>query len=183
MPQDYGQWNKQIENRNFLSPIGFKMQIDEYPKTAYFAQSANIPGVSTNTVEQQTGMGRPIPYEAFGLNYEPFNLTFLVDENLENYLILHNWLTAIAGGRESLRERGNIEKNYKVRCDASLAVLNSNFQANFFVTFKDIFPVSLNALEFNATIDGTEYATATAEFRYAVYNIETVDGIVRTQLE
>ena len=67
--------------------------------------------------------------------------------------------------------------------DASLAVLNSNFQANFFVTFKDLFPVSLNALEFNATIDGTEYATATAEFRYAVYNIETVDGIVRTQLE
>ena len=51
------------------------------------------------------------------------------------------------------------------------------------MTFKDLFPVSLNALEFNATIDGTEYATATAEFRYAVYNIETVDGIVRTQLE
>ena len=182
-PQETGSWNKQIENRNFLSPIGFKMQIEEYPKTVYFAQSANIPGVATNTVEQQTGMGRPIPYEAFGLNYEPFNLTFLVDENLENYLIIHNWLTAIAGGRESLRERRNIEKNYAVRCDASLAVMNSNMQTNFFVTFKDMFPVSLNALEFNATIDGTEYATATAEFRYMVYNIETVDGINRTQLE
>ena len=46
-----------------------------------------------------------------------------------------------------------------------------------------MFPISLNALEFNATIDGTEYATATAEFRYAVYNIEDANGIVKTQLE
>ena len=98
-------------------------------------------------------------------------------------MILHNWLTAIAGGRESLAERRTLTRNYAIRCDASLAVLNSNFQTNFFVTFKDLFPVSLNALEFNATIDGTEYATATAEFRYAVYNIEDVNGVVRTQLE
>ena len=183
MTQEYGQWKAQIENRNFLSPIGFKMVMSEYPKTAFFAQSANIPGVACNTVEQQTGMGRPLPYEAFGLNYEPFNLTFLVDENLENYLILHNWLTSIAGGKESVRDRINIQNNYAIRCDASLAVLNSNMQANFFVTFKDLFPVSLNALEFNATIDGTEYATASVEFRYAVYNIEDVNGVVRPQLE
>ena len=184
MPADYGAWNKQVENRNFLSPIGFKMQLEGYPKVTYFAQSASIPGLSMNTVEQPTIMGRPIPWEAHGLNYEPFNITFLVDEDLENYLILHNWMRGIAGGGESLRERVSLEEaDYPVRCDGSLAVLNSNMQTNFFVTFKDLIPVSLNALEFNATIDGTEYATATAEFRYISYEIQDIDGNRRTVLE
>ena len=75
------------------------------------------------------------------------------------------------------------EAGYPVRCDGSLAVLNSNMQTNFFVTFKDLIPVSLNALEFNATIDGTEYATATAEFRYISYEIQDIDGKRRTVLE
>ena len=39
-------WNKQIENRNFLSPIGFKFLLAEYPKIPYFAQSANIPSMN-----------------------------------------------------------------------------------------------------------------------------------------
>ena len=40
-------WNKQIENRNFLSPIGFRFTLAKYPKVAYFAQSANIPQIDT----------------------------------------------------------------------------------------------------------------------------------------
>lgn len=181
---DYGLWNKQIENRNFLSPIGFKMQLEGYPKVTYFAQTASLPGISVNTVEQPTIMGRPIPYEAHGLNFEPFNFTFLVDENLENYLILQNWMRGIAGGGESVKERiALLDQNYFVRCDASLAVLNSNFATNFFVLFKDLFPTSLTALEFNATVDGTEYATATAEFRYISYEIQDIDGKRRTLLE
>lgn len=188
-------WNKQIENRNFLSPIGFKFTLVDFPKVAYFAQSANIPGIGMNTVEQPTIMGRPIPYEAHGLNYEPFNLNFIVDEDLENYLILHNWMRGLAGG-DSFAERSflevsstenrpgsTIDKYTNVRADGSLAVLNSNFQANFFVTFKDMFPVSLNALEFNATIDGTEYAVAQVQFRYASYDIQDINGQRRTALE
>ena len=184
MPAEYGLWNKQIQNRNFLSPIGFKMQLEGYPKVVYFSQSASIPGLSMNTVEQPTLMGRSIPWEAHGLNYEPFNITFLVDEDLENYLILHNWMRSIAGGGESLRERIKLEDSgYHVRWDGSLAVLNSNMQTNFFVTFRDLIPVSLNALEFNATIDGSEYAVAQASFRYAVYDIQDTYGVRKTQLK
>ena len=187
-------WNKQIENRNFLSPIGFKFTLVDYPKVAYFAQTANIPGISINTVEQPTIMGRPIPYDAHGVNYEPFNLNFIVDEDLENYLILHNWIRGLGSG-DSFTERSFLEisssenrpgsttdKYTNVRADGTLAVLNSNFQANFFVTFKDMFPVSLNALEFNATIDGTEYAVAQVQFRYASYDIQDTNGKRRTAL-
>lgn len=175
-------WSKQIENRNFLSPIGFKMLLEQFPKVPYFSQSANIPGIGLNTVEAPTFLGRSIPFDASGLNYEPLNLAFLVDEDLENYLIIHNWMRSIAGG-DMLGERGDFEEEYSVTCDASLAIMNSNMRTNFFVNFKDIFPVSLSGLEFNATIDGTEYATATVEFRYTTYAIQDLDGNRRKSLE
>ena len=71
-------WKQQIANKNFLSPIGFKFVLAKYPKVAYLSQSANIPGIGVNTVEQPTMLGRPIPWDSHGLNYEPFNLNFLV---------------------------------------------------------------------------------------------------------
>ena len=40
MPQDYGQWNKQIENRNFLSPIGFKFALGKAPKVDFFCTNS-----------------------------------------------------------------------------------------------------------------------------------------------
>ena len=175
-------WNRQLDNRNFLSPIGFKMLLEQFPKVPYFSQSANIPGIGLNTIEQPTMLGRPVPWDAHGLNYEPFTLTFLVDEDLENYLIIHNWMRGISGGNHTW-ERGDYEEQYTPRCDGSLAVMNSNMQTNFFVNFKDLFPVSLNALEFNATIDGTEYATASVEFRYTSYDIVDKEGVRRTTLE
>ena len=152
----------------------------------YFAQTANIPGISINQVEQPTVMGRTIPWDAHGLNYEPLNLQFLIDEDLENYLILHNWMRGLSTGR-TLAERTYLEDKSEekidtgkiltnVRSDGSLAVLNSNFQTNFFVTFENMFPVSLSALEFNATIDGTEYAVAQVSFRYDLYDIQDTTG-------
>jgi len=99
-------WNKQIENRNFLSPIGFKFVLARYPKVAYFAQTANIPNMTLNIQNQPTPF-RGLPMEGF-IEYEPLNLTFIVDEDLENYLILHNWIRAL-GTPDDTMER----KNYK----------------------------------------------------------------------
>ena len=188
----YDSFQGQIENRNFLSPIGFKFVLADYPKETYFAQTANIPGISINQVEQPTIMGRTIPWDSHGINYEPLNLQFLIDEDLENYLILHNWMRGMATGR-TLAERTFLEDRSEekmdtgkiltnVRSDGSLAVLNSNFQTNFFVTFENMFPVSLSALDFNATIDGTEYAVAQASFRYDLYDIQDTIGKRRTEL-
>ena len=95
-------WNKQIENRNFLSPIGFKFVLAKYPKVAFFAQSANIPSMNLGIQNQPTPF-RSLPLEGF-MEYDPLTLSFLVDEDLENYLILHNWLRAL-GTPDSTTER------------------------------------------------------------------------------
>lgn len=119
------------------------------------------------------------------MEYEPFNLTFIIDEDLENYMILHNWLRAV-GTPNTVFERSEYRTkmeslfgNNDLYADATLTVLNSNFNMNFNVVFKDLFPVTLSALDFNATIDGQDYAMAQATFRYLAYEIRSGESTDR----
>ena len=181
-------WNKQIENRNFLSPIGFRFSLAKYPKISYFCQTANIPSMNLSIQNQSTPF-RPLPLEGF-IEYDPLTLSFLVDENLENYLILHNWIRALGTPDSTIERREFTLKmqqlfgNKDLYADATLMVLNSNFQHNFDVVFEDLIPIGLNALEFNATVDGTEYAMATVSFKYLAYQIRKREDSKRnTQID
>ena len=168
-------FKNQIENQNFLSHIGFKFSLARFPKVAYFAQSANIPAINLGQTEQPTPL-RGLPLEGF-LDYDPFSLSFIIDEDMENYMILHNWLKGV-GTPNTVFERSeyrakmeSVFGNDDLYADGTLTILNSNFNMNYNVIFKDLFPVSLSALDFNATIDGTEYAMAQATFRYLQYEV------------
>ena len=184
-------WKQQIANKNFLSPIGFKFVLAKYPKVAYLSQSANIPSINLGILEQPTMLGRSIPTDG-NITYDPFNLQFIVDEDIENYLILHNWIRGL-GAPDNLKERrafidaqsnltvGNsgMETRY---ADATLTVLNSNFKSNFQVVFYDIIPTNLSALDFNATVDGSDYAAASVTFQYRSYEIQKLEGARNTKL-
>ena len=188
-------WNKQIENRNYLSPIGFKFLLAKFPKVAYFCQSANIPAM-TLKMQQQPSPLRSLPLEGF-MEYDPLTINFLIDEDLENYMIMHNWSRAL-GTPDFTSERtrflekmdsefGNASKlNDQVSplyADGTLTVLNSNFNMNFNVVFKGLVPTGLSALEFSATVDGTEYAMASVSFNYQSYEVqETVTNTRDTRL-
>ena len=180
----------QISNRNFLSPGGFRFTLAKYPKVAYFCQSANIPAISVGELTQPTPF-RPIPFEGV-LSYQTLSLRFLVDENLENYLIIHNWMRGL-GVPEKFQERQDLinsspnnrtsgigEKEF---ADGTLTVLNSNFQPKFNVVFKDMFPVSLNTLEFDAAVSDTDYFNSVVEFNYLQYEIQSLEGQRLTTLK
>ena len=42
----------QIENRNFLAPVGFKFNLQRSPGVAYFCNQANIPDISLGVANQ-----------------------------------------------------------------------------------------------------------------------------------
>ena len=44
--------NNQIENRNFLSPIGFRFNLAKTPKVNFFCNSARIPEIVLGTAVQ-----------------------------------------------------------------------------------------------------------------------------------
>jgi|TARA_R100000030_G_scaffold94750_1_gene81788 hypothetical protein len=174
-------FDNQIGNRNFLSPIGFKFTLAKEPKVSFFCNSARIPDISLGTTLQPSYL-KNIDVPGDKLQYGDFSLRFLVDENLENYMKIHNWLTGL-GSPESLQQykdlitTENDEKDENNQfSDGSLHILNSNFRNVAIVKFKDLFPVFLTSLDFEANENDVNYFTAEVTFKYTIYNILSSDG-------
>jgi hypothetical protein len=171
----------QIENRNFLSPIGFKFTLAKYPKISFFSNSTRIPEINMGTAIQPTYL-KDLDVPGDKLNYGDFSLIFLVDENMENYMAVHNWLTGL-GYPETTQQFEDLTTNddgirdlKEQFSDGSLHILNSNFRTQAIVKFKDLFPTSLTSLEFDATGTDVNYFTAEVSFKYTVYNILASDN-------
>ena len=89
-----GALSNQIANRNFLAPVGFKFTLSKYPKVSFFSNTARIPDITLGTAIQSTYL-KDIDIPGEKLTYGEMNVRFLVDENLENYMAMHNWLTGL----------------------------------------------------------------------------------------
>lgn len=174
----------QIENRNFLSPVGFKFVLGKYPKVDFFSNSSRIPEISLGTINQPSYL-KDVDVPGDKLSYGDLSLRFLVDENLENYMLIHNWLRGL-GSPDSLKEfddllkEGDGVENYsKQFSDGSLHILNSNFRTSAIVKFNDLFPTYLTSLEFEATETDINYFTAEVTFKYTMYDILGPNGRTR----
>lgn len=174
-------FSKQIQNRNFLSPIGFQFNLAKEPKVAFFCNSARIPEINL-LVGRQPSYLKDIDIPGEKLTYGDFSLRFLVDENMENYMAVHNWLTRL-GFPETAQEykdliydANNIRDPKRAFSDGSLRILDSNYRETAIIKFLDLFPVSLTSLEFTATDSDINYFTAEATFKYTVYEILGTDG-------
>ena len=177
-------WANQISNRNFLSPVGFKFAISKIPKVDFFANQANIPGIDLGYAEQPTYL-KDLPIPGDKISYSDFNLRFLIDENMENYLSVHRWLRGL-GYPADINEFATLKNEdlyfpspnskspYNEYSDGTLFIYNSSFIVNTKVHFKDLFPTSLSSIEFDATAGDIDYATAEVNFKYSIYDIEVV---------
>ncbi len=102
-------YSNQIQNRNFLAPVGFKFVLNRSPKVAFFSNSSTIPGVSLGVANQATPL-KDLPTPGDILEFNDFRLRFLVDENLENYLEIQKWMRAL-GYPDSLAEIYNFQQD------------------------------------------------------------------------
>ena len=84
-------WANQINNRNFLSGIGFKFNLGKYPKVDFFCNTARIPEITLATAIQPSYL-KDIDVPREKLSYGDLTIQFLVDENMENYRIVHDWM-------------------------------------------------------------------------------------------
>ena len=189
MTDSVSPFDKQIANRNYMSPLGFKLVLTKTPKVDFLCQSANIPSISMGTAIQPTYL-KDIPVPGDKVLYDDLNVRFLVDEKMENYLAIHKWITGL-GYPESIGQYRQLKKDdnrtdslvadqgdplYFQYSDATLQVLNSNYKPSVLINFKDAFPVSLSTLDFDVTTRDYNYFTAEVTFKYTIYNITDPNG-------
>ena len=159
---------------NFLSPINFKFTIKRATNVNFFVQKVNIPSLELPSVEVPSQLIN-IPYPGDHLTYGLLELTFKVDENLQNYLEIQNWIRSL--GKLSFAEYAQISSKPSytgdgIRSDLVLNVLNSTRNPNYEIIFHDAFPIQLSSLEFNTTMSTVDFLEASCAFRYTYYDIE-----------
>ena len=171
-------FGKQIQNRNFLSGVAFKFNLTKFPKVDFFSNSARIPEISLELTQQASYL-KTIDVPGERLTFGDFTLRFLVDENMENYISVYNWLTGL-GFPETTKEFADLIKDKdgqrdpkEAFCDGTLRILNSNYREVGKVKFNDLFPISLTSLDFDATNTDVQFFTAEATFKYTIYDLTT----------
>ena len=185
---------RQPDKLDYASPTQFKFGIHQLPKVEFFTLSANVPGISAGVVTRATPF-KDIPLLGDKLTYDNLSITFQIDEYLENYISLHNWMKGIGfpTNRQEFRTFRDVTSNTPASgktppvdlvgkavpdkalySDAYLMVLSNKNNPIVEVNFQNIFPVSLSALDFTQAVTDVEYMTATAEFAYQIYEINTL---------
>ena len=185
--------SRQPTTMDYVSPTQFKFTITQLPKVEFFVTNCNLPGISLGETIFPTPF-KPIPVMGQNLTYSNLSITFIVDEFLENYRELHEWLTGIGFPKDRkqfkdfrsntsntgsasatpVQDVGKVGKSVSdsaMFSDATLTILSNKNNPIVEVRFANMYPVSLGALEFTQQAGDVEYLTVQADFTYQIYEI------------
>ena len=182
---------------DYASPIQFRFTCAKLPTVEFFCQTANIPSITLGTADVETSL-KSIPFPGDKLTYGDLNVSFLVDENLNNYKELHDWLTGLgfpqshsqfssllATGHDRFpsskvgtasvssdvgRTTAPLDEGASYS-DATLTVLNSKNIAKTEIRFHNIYPTQLGGLSYDIKASDVDYLQVSATFAYMFYEI------------
>jgi hypothetical protein len=162
------EWYKeQPKNRNFLNPVGYLLKLDRFEGVDFFCQSANIPDINMPTTEIASPFRNLPIIPGGGVSFGDFVVRFIVDEDLKNYSSIYSWIRD--NGNADQMARKTTEQD--IYTNAQLHIVTSQYNPAFIIDFRNIFPVSLSNLQFDATITDVEYITAEVTFKHQQFFI------------
>jgi hypothetical protein len=157
---------------NYLSPLEFSFSINRLPYVKFYIQGANVPGVSGTPAEVSTPF-RNIYFGGDNLTYNDFNITVRMDENINAYQEILNWIVGV-NFPDQFDQFANLEVGDGIYSDASLIVLTTGKNPNILFKMKDIFPTSLGDLTMDTTAGDIEFVTCDITFKIGSYTIESI---------
>jgi hypothetical protein len=189
---------RQPQKLDYASPTQFKFSIIKLPKVEYFCTAVNVPGINIGFSTQSTPL-KDIPYPGEKITYQDLTMTFLVDENLQNYQEIHGWMVGLGFPRDHDEyknllnaaidrfptSKGNTSKEPgKVKygapsmggafSDATLTILSAKNNPVTEIRFKDVFPIGLGGLSYNQQATDINYLTVDVTFKYAIYEFASM---------
>ena len=199
MAVDTSPLSRQPTKLDYASPTQFRFGIHQLPKVEFFAVTATLPAIALTDVVIPTPF-KSIPMMGDQLTYDNLSIGFIVDEFLENYLSIHEWLTSIgfpksrkqfsdfktnisntpASARSSTStssDIGDVQSASPAKAlfsDATLTILSNKNNPIVNILFRDLYPVAMSALEYNQAATDVEYLTASIDFAYTLYEIEAI---------
>lgn len=162
-------------NRNFLSPLGFRLVFNRLPTVEYFCQSVTLPSVGLQVMSVSNPLMR-LNVAGTQLQYGELSATFKIDEDMKNYVELYNWISDLSFNRETSQYANLLAAqvpggNGGPRSDATIEILNSVKNANKAFHFTDVFPASLTPVSFDTRKADIDYLECTVNFSFRDFTI------------
>ena len=185
---------RQPEQLDYASPTQFRFGIQQLPKVEFFTINATLPGIEGTSVDVSNPF-KNIAIMGEKLVYNDLTITFIVDEFLDNYQSLHNWMvgygfpsdraqfrkhrdvtsnTPAGGSTPSVDILGKAVSDKAMYSDAFLMILSNKNNPILNVNFQNVFPISLSGLDYTQGATDVEYMTADVTFKYQIYKFESV---------
>ena len=186
--------SREPSKNDYASPIQFRFKCTKLPLVEFFVQSANIPGINLGSATQTNPL-YDIPLPGDKITYAALDMSFLVDENLNNYKEIHDWILGLGfpsnnqqfqdlqsagsdrfpGSSRSTAATGTSTpqplNEGGIYSDAILTVLNSKNIAKTEIRFQNVYPTSLGGLNYDVRQTDVDYLNASVSFNYMNYDI------------
>lgn len=165
-------------NTGYLQPSKFLLTFDRIPNAQYFCQTVNLPGLSTGNVMLNTPFV-DIPLASNKITYNPLNITFNVNGDMQSWMDLHSWMRSMAAPtgfseRNRLTQQQTTRGTLKNYSDATLTVLSNlnNPIGKFY--FYNAFPISLSDVPFDTREGSDTVIIGDASFMFEYYDFTSV---------
>ena len=171
--------DSQPTNLNQQNVVSFDVSFSRMTAVQYFCQRINIPAVILGDTFQPTPFLNT-PVEGDTLSFESVNMSFILDEDLQNYIELYTWMTALGFPKEypqftELKEPGLASETTGKYSDMTIILHTNKANPNYQVTFTDVFPTSLGGVQFDSTPTGMDPIVVDASFMFrGQFNIDKI---------
>ena len=172
-------------NKSLLNNNNFRLLIDKVPTVEYYVQSVSIPSMVFLESMMPTRVGIDAYFPGDKVTFSNLSVTFLVDEDLENYKEMYDWMNAIVPVSDPSAYESyvgttktttgllsDVENDLNQYSDITIVVNTNKNIPNKFFRFHDAFPISLSGIELQSGAE-TDAVVATVEFRFTYYDIES----------
>lgn len=165
---------------SLLSPNGFLFGVQKYPELTYFLQEVQLPSIQMGESIMGTSV-HDIKTPGDTLVFDDLTVTFLVDEHMDNYTRLQDWMFGLGfpiDHEQSIRYFASARNAQsrtpaaKMVSDCFLTILSSDNLPVRKFTFIDAFPTSLSGISMQSTGTDVPYVVGTLTLAYSYFTTD-----------
>lgn len=158
---------------NFLQDVGFHFDCRFLPSLSDWIQQVNLPGIMNNEVKT------PSPFITINqggdsLRFETLQIEFKVDENMQNWTEVFDWMIATAPTEDFVSRANWLKKNATVLAPGVLTILNNSAKPILRFSFDELSPVALGGMKLRSNAEGIQYVSSYLDLSFTKYRYERV---------
>ena len=164
-----------LNNINLLQPTAFKLVVDRknYANLEFFCQSVAHPAIDVSATAVPIPRLGNVSMAGDKLNFAELECMIIVDENLNAYTEMYNWVHRIVQKADKTRlDRSLSDTTPPTYSDITLAILSSHNNTTRKIRYIDCIPTAIGTMQMEATAGDTTQIVFPVTFRFSYFELD-----------